>query len=122
MNSRLDHRETGSQQTDSTATYYSPDKSRSLEARVYASNIEAVVLVRDERIERRHQEDADQQTGEPPADDDESERALCVGADSRRQGGREQAEGGDQGRHHERPQPEDRRLADRFLNRRPGQT
>src|SRR3569623_3713140 len=98
MNSRLDHRETGSQQTDSTATYYSPDKSRSLEERVYASNFEAVVLVRDERIERRHQEDDDQQTREQAADDDERERAKCVGADSRRQSGREQAQRGDQRR------------------------
>ena len=51
--------------------------------------------------------------GEQAADDDQRERPLGVGADAGRERRRKQAERGDERGHHDRPQPQDRGLADR---------
>jgi len=65
---------------------------------------------RHEGVERRHQENADQETGEKAADDDLGEGALGVGSDAVRERGGKEAERGDERGHHDRPQPQDGRL------------
>ena len=46
------------------------------------SNLEAVALPRDDRVESRHQENDDQEAGDQPAHDDDRERSLRIGADA----------------------------------------
>lgn len=66
---------------------------------------------RDQEIERRHEEDADQEPREQAADDDERKRPLGVGAHAGGQGGHERG-------HHDRAQPQNRALARSLLDAR----
>ncbi len=68
----------------------------------------------DQRIQRRHQEDADQQPREQASDDDQGEGFLGVGADAGRHGRRQQSKGSYERGHHDRAQAEDGGLAGRL--------
>src|SRR6266581_3645456 len=56
-------------------------------------------------VENGHEKDADEKAREEATDDDQGERALGVGTDPGRDGSRQESKGGDQGGHHDRPEP-----------------